>query len=481
MPPSPQSPIFQPTWESLKNFVIPDWYQDAKFGIFIHWGAYSVPAFGNEWYPRNMYIQGTREFEHHRKTYGDQSKFGYKDLIAQFKGEKFDPEQWIDLFKQAGAKYIVPVAEHHDGFPMYDSALSRWTAVKMGPRRDVIGELAMAARNQGIIFGLSSHRIEHWWFMNGGKQFESDVQNPEYEDLYGPAAPGPRWEVDPAAWDSNDWQPRPHAKFLDDWYARCIELVDKYHPQVIYFDWWIRQIVAAPYLQRFAAYYYNKGIEWGNGVAIDFKLDSFPEGTAVFDIERGQLDAIRPQFWQICTSVSKNSWGYIADHDYKTTPPILHDLIDAVSKNGSVLLNVGPRADGTIPEAEQEMLREIGRWLAVNGEAIYGSRPFTVYGEGPTQVAAGGFSDSKRPEFTGSDVRFSTNGGHIYAILLGYPPNGEIAIQALGTQRSLPSAIQRIDLLGSSTPVQWTQTADALKVTLPPSSGAPAYTLKITT
>ncbi|MBN1964550.1 MAG: alpha-L-fucosidase, partial [Anaerolineae bacterium] len=323
---------FEATWESLANFTIPDWYQDAKFGIFIHWGIYAVPAFDNEWYSRNMYLQGSRAYEHHRQTYGPQSEFGYKDFIPQFKAERFDADAWIGLFKQAGARYVVPVAEHHDGFPMYDSAYSRWTAAKMGPQRDVIEELAQAARRQDVVFGLSHHRAEHWFFMNGGRQFDSDVQDPAYADFYGPAASGPPSE-DPA-WHGRNWQPRPHAKFLEDWLARCIELVDNYRPQLFYFDWWIRQYVFEPYLQRFAAHYYNRGQEWGQGVAINCKNEAFPEGTVVFDVERGQLAEIRPLLWQTDTSVSKNSWCHIADHDYKAWTTILHDLIDIVSKNG---------------------------------------------------------------------------------------------------------------------------------------------------
>lgn len=468
---------FEATWESLANFTVPDWYQDAKFGIFIHWGIYAVPAFDNEWYSRNMYLQGHRAYEHHQKTWGHQSQFGYKDFIPLFKAEQFNPDAWISLFKEAGANYVVPVAEHHDGFAMYDSALSRWTAAKMGPKRDVIGELAQAARQQGMVFGLSSHRAEHWFFMNGGRQFESDVQDPAYEDFYGPAVPAPGME-EHEAWHSRDWQPRPHANYMDDWYARCIELVDKYQPQIFYFDWWIRQLVFEPYLQRFAAHYYNRGQEWGKGVAINCKNEAFPEGTVVFDVERGQLSDIRPTLWQTDTSVSKNSWCYIEDHDYKDWTTILHDLIDIVSKNGTLLLNIGPKPDGTIPETEQVMLREIGRWLSVNGEAIYGTRPWQVYGEGPTQVIEGEFQDTKRAAFTSEDVRFTTKGDTLYAIVLGQPPEGDVLIGSLGTA---PQRINHVSLLGSDAPVEWSHTAQGLQVRVPTSEGLdPAFVLKIT-
>lgn len=471
---------FEPTWESLGQFTTPDWYRDAKFGIFIHWGVYSVPAFDNEWYPRSMYLPGTAAYEHHRKTWGPQSEFGYKDFIPMFRAERFDPHAWADLFRRAGARYIVPVAEHHDGFAMYDSALSDWTAAKMGPKRDLIGELADAVRAKGLVFGLSNHRAEHWWFLNGGRTFDSDVQDPAYADLYGPAMPGPATYLEPE-WNSRDWQPRPNAKFLEDWLARNCELVDKYQPELVYFDWWIEQVVFAPYLQRFAAYYYNKGIEWGKQVAINCKNGAFPDGTVVFDVERGQLKDIRPTFWQTDTAISKNSWGYIDAHDYKPTSSILHDLIDIVSKNGTLLLNIGPRPDGTIPEREVETLEFIGSWLAVNGEAIYGSHPWKVYGEGPTEIVEGPFHDTQREAFTGRDVRFTTQGDTLYALLLGYPDGGEVTITALGTNAGLyAESIGQVSLLGTDAPVQWTREADGLRVRLPDGlEGAAAYTLKV--
>jgi alpha-L-fucosidase len=446
---------------------VPEWYQDAKFGIFIHWGVYSVPAFGNEWYPRNMYIKGSPTFEHHLQTWGPHTEFGYKDFVPMFKAESFDATRWAKLFKRAGARYVVPVAEHHDGFAMYDSDLSRWTASKMGPKRDIIGELAKTVRNEGLVFGVSSHRAEHWWFMNGGMDFDSDVQDPDYEDLYGPAKKGPL-QHDRNAWKSKDWQPRPDARFLENWLARTCELVDKYRPQIVWFDWWIEQIVFEPYLQRFAAYYYNRGLEWGKGVAINHKYESFPEGTAVFDIERGQLSGIRPEFWQTDTSVSKNSWSYVKDQNYKTISSLIHDLIDIVSKNGALLLNVGPLPDGTIAEPERKMLLEIGRWLAVNGEAIYGTRPWTTYGEGPTEVFEGAFQDTKRQGFTAQDIRFTCKGDALYAIVLGWPESGEAVIQSLSTTSAYGAgAVRQIEMLGSDEPVSWSRNGEGLKVELP--------------
>lgn len=442
---------YEPNWESLKAYTVPDWYLDGKFGIFIHWGVYCVPAFGNEWYPRQMYQQGTAEFEHHVQTYGPQTEFGYKDFIPSLTAERYDPEAWAALFAQAGAKYVVPVVEHHDGFVMGDSTFSRWCATKMGPRRDLAGELAAATRRRGLVFGLSSHRAEHWWFMDGGRQFPSDVQDPQYEDFYGPAMPK---------------DTPPSDEYLEDWLARTCELVDKYQPQLVWFDWWIQEKPFKPYLQRFAAYYYNRGLEWGKGVAINYKDDAFEEGTAVFDVERGGLADIRPYFWQTDTAVAKNSWGYTEGNDYKTVDSIVDDLVDIVSKNGALLLNIGPRADGTIPEPEQQMLREIGQWLAVNGEAVYGTRPWTIYGEGPTQVVEGTFNDTKREAFGARDIRFTARGETLFATALAWPTDGQMTVQSLGTAAGLAGQVASVSLPGGGA-LPFQQSAEALTVTLP--------------
>jgi len=465
---------FQATWESLQQYTVPSWYEDAKFGIFIHWGIYSVPAFGNEWYPRNMYRQDTAEFQHHVATYGPQSQFGYKDFIPQFKAEHFNPDQWAELFKTAGARYVVPVAEHHDGFAMYDTALSPWCAAKMGPKRDIIGELAQAVRRQGLVFGLSSHRAEHWWFLNGGMQFDSDVRDPRYYDFYGPAKPSSE------DWKSKDWLPRPDAQFLDDWLARIGELVDKYQPQLVYFDWWIEQIVFQPYLQRFAAYYYNRGAEWQRGVVINYKHDAFPAGAAVYDVERGQLKDLHPRFWQTDTSISRNSWGYVQNQDYKTASDIVCNLVDVVSKNGTLLLNIGPRPDGIIPDPEQKILLEIGQWLAINGEAIYGTRPWRIFGEGPTEVLGGGFTDAKPVAFTGQDVRFTTKGDTLYAIALAWPGE-QFIVKSLGTSSPLwKGAVDSISLLGYEGQLAWSRQESGMIVQMPDRKPcAHAFVLKI--
>ncbi|QNK55024.1 alpha-L-fucosidase [Paenibacillus sp. PAMC21692] len=464
---------FAANWNSLRQYSIPSWYEDAKFGIFIHWGPYSVPAFESEWYARQMYQEGSRAFQHHVATYGTQNKFGYKDFIPMFKAEKFDADEWVSLFKQSGAKFFVPVAEHHDGFPMYDCPFTDWNAARMGPKRDVIRELADAARRQHLVFGVSSHHAENWWFYNGGAAFDSDVLDPRNAGLYGPAQPC----------HPNNWVPatQPNEPFLEDWLARTSDLIVRYEPQLLWFDWWISQPAFKPYLQRLAAYYYNIGRERNRGVAINYKDDAFAEGTAVFDIERGQLSDIRPLFWQTDTSVSQNSWSYISDHKYKTADSIIGDLIDIVSKNGAMLLNIGPRADGTIPEEEQAILRQIGQWLAINGEAIYSTRPWKVFGEGPTRVGSGSFSDTARSAFTSRDIRFTVKNDRLYAIVLAMPEDGKVVIRSLSNCLYLhPEQIESVELLGHPRGLDWSRGEDGLTIQLPPEFSAQgAFTFRM--
>jgi alpha-L-fucosidase len=457
---------FAPTWESLAKYTPPTWYQDAKFGIFIHWGVYSVPAFGNEWYPRNMYLPDHPEYAHHLATYGAHTEFGYKDFIPQFTAAHYDPAAWADLFRRAGARYVMPVAEHHDGFPLYNCSFTEWSAAKLGPKRDLIGELADAVRAAGMVFSVSYHRAENWWFYHGGMEFASDVQEPRNRGLYGRAEPQEK---------------TPDRAFLDEWLVRICELVDLHQPQVVWFDWWIEEAIFAPYLQRFAAFYYNRGAQWGKEVAINYKHAAFPTGTAVWDIERGQLAGLRYPFWQTDTAVAKNSWGYTENQVYKDAGTIIDDLVDIVSKNGALLLNIGPRPDGTIPNEDSAILLEIGKWLETNGEAIYGTRPWQIYGEGPTQVIEGSFKDTERRPFSGDDIRYTHKGDALYAILLDWP-GSEAKLPALGVDASrLTGEIHQVTLLGHAAPLSWQRDGDALRVTLPAQRPCDhAYALKIT-
>ena len=472
---------FRPDWASLIKYQQPQWYKDAKFGIFIHWGVYSVPAAENEWYPRNMYRPDEGAYRNFREHFanGDESK-GYKDLIPLFHAEHFNAADWARVFKEAGAQYVVPVAEHHDGFSMYDSGLSDWTVVKMGPKRDTLGELAKALRAEGLHFGLSSHRAEHNFFYDGGRAIRSDVNDPKYASLYGPAhqwfeAGGDDHSlINDWTWVSEEW--------TRDWLARDTELVEKYKPEIVYFDWWIGQPNFRRAVAEFAAFYYNYAAAHGYTGVIDFKDYSLNWKAGVRDFERGQQDKIIADHWQTDTSISDKSWGYIEHDTFKTPEFLVHELVDIVSKNGNLLLNFGPKSDGTIPDEIKNTLLEMGAWLKVNGEAIYGTTPWKTFGEGPTQVVGGAFHDTDTKPYTTEDFRFTAKGDTVYAIGMACPADGKATIHSFGTaHEGATSSVTSVELLGSTQKVTWAQTAEALEVTLPAGSGCKyGYALKLT-
>ena len=456
---------FKPEQASLERIQFPQWYKNAKFGIFIHWGIYSVPAFGSEWYPRNMYLQGSEVYEYHRKNYGDQKNFGYKDFIPLFTATNFNPEAWAELIQSSGARFVVPVAEHHDGFAMYQSDLNPWNAAEKGPKRDVMLALKNAVEKRNLKFCASSHRAEHYWFFSYGMQFDSDVKDPANLSLYGMAGemPKPMEQKDHHFYHRN----RPSKAVQEDWLLRTCEMVEKIHPSLIYFDWWVNCFGYHKVWMEFLAYYYNRCAEWNIDGAINFKYQACSPDMAVFDIERGQQNEIYPQFWQADTSIAKTSWGHIANQQYKTTPELLTALIDVVSKNGALLLNIGPRADGTIPEEEQKILRDIGAWLKINGEAIYNTRPYFVFGEGPTEVKNGAFTDVMDCAYTSADIRYTRNENSVYAIGMNTASDFYFKSTALAAGRnSAPYKIKKLQLLGSGElDYEWDD--DSLRVKLP--------------
>ncbi len=455
---------FKPEWDSLMEAKEPDWFQKQRLGIFIHWGIYSVPANSNEWYSRNMYIKGMPAYDHHKKTYGPQKEFGYKDFIPMFTAEKFDPKEWLDLFQNAGAGYIFPVAEHHDGFQMYDSELSDWNAVQMGPHRDVLGELKQETDARGMIFCTSSHRAEHWFFMGHGREMESDVTEPMKKgDFYWPAMPEP---------DNQDLysKPYPNTEFLDDWLARTAEIILKYQPRLLYFDWWIQHQAFKPYLKKLAAFYYNCGRKWGQDVLICYKHDAMMFGSGIVEVERGGFAEAKPYSWQTDTAVARNSWCYTDSLDYKSSSEIIATLADVVSKNGNLLLNIGPKGDGSIPEGDRQILEDLASWMKVNGEAIVGSKTWRKSQEGPTISKEGQFADQIAKEFTQNDYRFTVNHGAIYAICLKCAKDESYTIQSLADSKdqNVPEfhgIIEDVEVLGFAGAVKsWRKDKDGLHI-----------------
>lgn len=416
-------------WASIKaNYHAPQWLQAAKFGIFIHWGVYTVPAHHNEWYARHMYSNG-EIIKWHQEHFGPQDKFGYKDFIPLFKAEKFDPVQWAALFKESGARFVIPTAEHHDRFAMWESQLTKWNAKNMGPKRDVIGELAKAVRAEGLKYGVSNHRMFAYDFMVPQRGLKTDLYDPAYADFYGPL---------PDA--AKTW---PTQEFCNDWLARTRELIDLYHPDFLWFDWDGTGAENAVKLQ-FAAYYFNRASERGQDVGFTQKGITFPVGTGVPSYEkagRAPKDTT-PEFWMVDDVISNRSWSYVEGMTYRTTVSILHQLIDATAKNGALLLNISPRSDGVIPDEQQDILRGIGRWLAVNGEAIYGTRPW-------------------KKSSDGTRIRYTSKGDTLYAILLGRP----------GATAVLPSLVGQtpatVELLGSAGELKFNATDAGLFVTMP--------------
>ena len=387
----PEGP-YEASWQSVAaHYRTPEWFMDAKFGIFIHWGVYSVPAAGSEWYPKHMY-NGLAKV--HREKWGHQSQFGYKDFIPMFKAEKFNASEWAELFREAGARYVIPTAEHHDGFAMYDSKLTRWNAKQMGPCRDIIGELAEAVRHEGLKFGVSNHRIENWDFMyplNMPKD-STDLFLPEYSDLYGPpqkpteqsgmgpkalaaAANGGATEavINEAAQEGR--HPQSDA-FLNEWELRVHEIIDRYQPDLLYFDNGINYRSLDPWKLRIARYYYNSAYQWKKEVSIQSKSQAYLAGS-IQDFERESRAPRQPydRYWQVDDPIG-NKFGYIEGLKLQSADGIIRNLVDNVACGGNLCLNISPKSDGTIPDDQQQVLRAIGKWLRQNGEGIYGTRPY---------------------------------------------------------------------------------------------------------
>ena len=407
-----------------------------------------------------MYQEGSRAYKHHVATWGSQDEFGYKDFIPLFKAEKFDADEWAKLFKDAGAKYVVPVAEHHDGFAMYDSELNEWNATKMGPKKDIIGLLKNAVENEGLIFGLSSHRAENAWFFNGGMKFPSDVQDTTIT-LYGRRYDNQAYTDD----------------FAKEWLAHTYELVYKYEPKLFWFDWTVNDSILMPYFNKFLAYYYNSALDWGENVVVNTK-QGYPTNIQVWDVERGKSGQMMLFPWQTDTSVGKRSWCYIEGEENKTPEQIVHDLIDIFSKNGNLLLNIGPRADGTITDEQKNVLLAIGDWLNVNGESIYGTRCWKKSGEGVTESTRGSFSDNRAVAYTVQDMRFTVKENDFYVITLNW--SDKVLVKSLSKEVVGDAEILNIKLLGSDEAIDWKLTEEGLALRFPSEKPCEfAYAFKI--
>jgi len=447
---------FTADWKSLKRHdAAPKWFRDAKFGIYFHWGVYSVPAFGSEWYPRNMHFKNRREYKHHVQTYGEPTKFGYADFVPRFQAEKFDAEKWVALFDKAGARFIGPVAEHHDGYAMWASKLTPWNAKDTGPKRDIAGELARAARQRGMKFVASFHHARNslWQSAPGRwtghydgvkKNFPDLLADPERAILYG-------------------YMPR--EKFLQLWLGKLKEVIDNYQPDLMWFDSWLNEIPEKVQME-YLAYYFNKAREWDKDVVVTRKQRDLPLELSVEDFEKGRLDRLSDHAWLTDDTISRGSWCYTKDLRIKPLREVLHVLIDIVSKNGCLLLNLSPKADGTIPANQKEVLLGIGAWLGQFGEAIYETRPWVVFGEGPTRMKKSGhFVGSV--SYTAKDIRFTTKGEVLYAIFLGRPEHaGTIASLATGSGL-FGGEVKRVSLLGRQGELKHAQDAKGLHVTFP--------------
>lgn len=452
---------YEATWESLKNYEAPEWYEDAKLGFWVHWGVYSVPAYGgdhaSEWYGRWMYTnpgsndekRGQKTGQHHRDTYGDPSKFGYKDFIPMFKAEKFDAEEWADLCVRGGAKHFTMMAAHHDSFCLWDTKLSKWNSVNMGPKRDLVGEIEKAVRKKGLKFGVSNHTAWNYQFFEFNHRNKGDATDPANQDLYGNAI------VDlKLAGERGTHFTQPSRRDLDRWLARTREVTVMYKPDLHYFDWGHGPKVFEPGKKEFAACYYNKAIEWGVGtfgkpeVVLNQK-STYPYGTSVIDIERGHMQSIQEMVWQTDDCVyDGHTWGYEEGVPIKPTNRIVDELMDIISKRGVLMLSFAPKADGSWPKDQKQMVYELGDWLKINGEAVYSTRPYATFRD----VA---------------NVRYTRNKANntLYATMLEW--HDKVTLRQLNPKYLNKNQIKSVHLLGSSQPVRWLQTEAGLVINLP--------------
>ncbi|TWF35230.1 alpha-L-fucosidase [Chitinophaga polysaccharea] len=504
---------FQPSWESLEQYQVPDWFRDAKFGIWAHWGPQCQPERG-DWYARGMYQEGSDQYKYHIQKYGHPSKFGFKEVINDWKAENWHPEELVALYKKAGARYFMAMANHHDNFDLYDSKYHRWNATKLGPKKDLIGGWAKAAKAQGLPFGVSVHASHAWsWYevaqrsdKSGsyagipydGKLTASDGHNAWWsgydpQELYAQNHALSKDSLNDGSmgehWDWGNGASIPDKAYCDKFLNRTIELIDKYGPELVYFDdsalplWPVSDAGL-----KIAAHFYNTSIKkHGKLQAALFAkvLNEQQRKCMIWDIERGQSNEIEPLPWQTDTCIG--GWHYdrrlFDNKRYKSAKTVIHTLADVVSKNGNLLLNIPVRGDGTIDSEERNVVEQIAAWMQINSEAIYGTRPWKVFGEGPAMEAtvalsAQGFNEGKGKPFVAEDIRFTTKGKILYAVMLGWPANNAALVKTLATNNQA-GPISRVSLLGNGQ-LKFQQTSEGLKVQLPEQAPCKeAFVLKI--
>jgi alpha-L-fucosidase len=506
---------FKPTWESLQAYKTPDWFRDAKFGMWAHWGPQCEPESG-DWYARAMYHEGSRQYKIHLEKYGHPSKFGFKDVINEWKAENWNPEELVSLYKSAGAQYFMAMANHHDNFDMYDSKYQKhWNATKIGPKKDIIGGWAKAAKKNELPFGVSVHASHAWRWYESAQRSDKTGQYagiPYDGNLTKADGKGKWWDgLDPQElyaqnhplsenswndgsvhrqWGWNNGVYQPDKAYIEKFYNRTIDLINRYDPDVLYFD--DSQLPFWPISDaglRIAAHMYNKSIKDHGELraVINGKiLDENQRKALVWDIERGQANDIQPLPWQTDTCIG--GWHYergiYERNGYKTAKTVIQTLVDIVSKNGNLMLNIPVRGDGSIDEKERKVVEEIGIWMKANSESIYGTRPWKIFGEGPAQQAAAqlnaqGFNEGKGKPFTHEDIRFATKGDALYATAMGWPENGKVVIKSLAkNSQYFQKEIQKVEWVPAKQALAFERNDNGLTVYLP---GKPADELSYAT
>ncbi|CAB9493662.1 alpha-L-fucosidase [Alteromonas macleodii] len=466
-----------------RHYAVPDWFRDAKLGIYFTWGPYTVAAKGNEWYPRWMHFkvppeswQGKKPGYHielldwHTQNFGHPSEFAYHDMIPRFTAEHFDAAEWVDLFELAGAKFAGPVAMHHDGYALWDSQITPWNSANIGPKRDITGEITAELRKRGMKLITTFHHARNLQRYKG-QSYERALQKYGHLDMYHMYWNSHFPWVDGLATSSNDpelailYGNMEEEEWIDTfWLGSLKEVVDRYQPDIVWFDTWL-DLIPEQARFEFASYYLNAAGRWGKDVMITHKDRDMPYSFSVEDFEQGRRDKLTNLPWLTDDTISKQSWSYIEGLEIKPASWVLHDFIDIVSKNGQLSLNISPKFDGTIPEDQKAVLKELGNWLHINGEAIYKTRPWKIFGEGPTKMSNSGHF-TKHVDYTAQDIRFTQNDNTLYAIALGMP-HEEILISSLSLNNSLEhDAVTSVKSLNGNYIEYWKQDMDGLRIKL---------------